>query len=73
MPREGAFPEVHRKVIIRKPNSPYLEVRGFPWQGYNVIGCASAALCGCQALLAASDEEGLFGRVLEHLEECHPW
>ena len=27
-----------------------------------------ALLCGCQQRLAASDEEGLFGRVLEHLE-----
>lgn len=31
-----------------------------------------ALLCGCQQRLTASDEEGLFGRVLEHLEEHHP-
>jgi predicted small metal-binding protein len=31
-----------------------------------------ALLCGCQQRLAASDKEGLFGRVLEHLEEHHP-
>jgi len=30
-----------------------------------------ALLCGCQQRLAASDEEGLFRRLLEHLEE-HP-
>ncbi len=31
-----------------------------------------ALLCGCQQRLAASDEEGLFQRLLEHLEEHHP-
>lgn len=31
-----------------------------------------ALLCGCRQRLAASDEEGLFRRVLEHLEERHP-
>ena len=31
-----------------------------------------ALLCGCQQRLTASDEEGLFGRVLEHLDEYHP-
>ena len=31
-----------------------------------------ALLCGCQQRLAASDEEALFGRVLEHLKERHP-
>ena len=31
-----------------------------------------ALLCGCNQRLAASDEEELFGRVLDHLEERHP-
>ena len=31
-----------------------------------------ALLCGCQQRLAASDEEALCGRVLEHLKERHP-
>jgi predicted small metal-binding protein len=31
-----------------------------------------ALLCGCQQRLAASDEEALFERVLEHLRERHP-
>ena len=31
-----------------------------------------ALLCSCQQRLTASDEEGLFRRVLEHLDAHHP-
>ena len=31
-----------------------------------------ALLCSCKQRLTASDEEGLFKRVLEHLDAHHP-
>ena len=31
-----------------------------------------ALLCSCQQRLTASDEEGLFRRVLEHFDAHHP-
>ena len=49
------------------------EGRGQPGNGIDEeVLAMRALLCGCQQRRAASDEEGLFGRVLGHLEDRHP-
>jgi predicted small metal-binding protein len=50
------------------------EGRERPGNGIDRRRCFAmrALLCGCQQRLAASDEEALFERVLEHLRERHP-